>query len=876
VKRRISLRRLAGADNERRFGGKAAGLARLARAGAPTPAGMVIDTAAFDAHVLRCGARDQALKLSMELPSLAYDELRSASGVVREAILRVPLEPHLAARVREFAASTTPLAVRSSAIGEDARQASFAGLFDTFLWVRTPEDACMAVRRVWASAYSERALRYSQRLGLRGASMGVILQQQVDAIASGVLFTRDMSGRDDDCMLMEFCDGLGDRLVAGELTPGRGRIRRTGLRVEIEQRTEASAHFDPLRHPAVRDLARHALSLERRFGEPQDIEWCIDCHGRVLLLQCRPITGIAEESATEIWSNANIAENFTGPVCPFLRSFVTRGYTAYFRGLGHALGIAADRMDAMADAFERLVGVHAGRLYYNLSNIHSVIHLAPGGAWLGRYFDQFTGANSAPRPRPIQRGPVARIVEGAVVALSAAWQCALLEKRLQRFERRVDALAARTAPHILGEESLADLGDHLDAFLDIRLRRWTDAALADAAAMVSFGILSTLLRRWLAAADIEHTQTALLQGLPGLASAVPVERLWALAERARDDRTVREALGREPAERALDAVHATACKSFREALDAYLREWGFRYSGELMLTQPTPAETPAPVIQLLQAYLREGGPGPAAISAKRAREREAETSRVAVLLTPSPWLRRLPLPTRAACLRTVLWATQGAIRLRERARMKQALLYTRLRHIALAIGDRLTAHGVLAERDDVFCLEIGEAIALARGSALPTPTLRATIAARRGELASAESCSPPDTFSVARGATWEPPEGSPTYIDSAHDGVLKGVGASAGVVAGRAAIVFDVASAGSLGSGAVLVTPQTDPGWAAVFFLACGLVVERGGMLSHGAIIAREYGIPAVIGIRDATRLIRDGEMLRVDGSTGVVERQHA
>jgi len=129
---------------------------------------------------------------------------------------------------------------------------------------------------------------------------------------------------------------------------------------------------------------------------------------------------------------------------------------------------------------------------------------------------------------------------------------------------------------------------------------------------------------------------------------------------------------------------------------------------------------------------------------------------------------------------------------------------------------------------------------------------------------------------LTKGATWGPSVVSEVRADEARDGMLKGVGASAGVVTGRAAVVLDAASAGSLGSGAVLVTRQTDPGWAAVFFLACGLVVERGGMLSHGAIIAREYGIPAVIGIRDATRLIRDGEMLRVDGSTGVVERQHA
>ena len=875
MKRGIVLRPLTDADDERRFGGKAAGVARLARAGAPTPPGVVIGTAAFDAHVARCGAANAARRLIADLPILAGDELSARSRIVRESILRTPLSSAVAAQIRKFAASGSPLAVRSSAIGEDTRQASFAGLFDTVLGVRSPEDACMAVVRVWASTYNERALRYSQRLSLRIASMAVILQEQVDALVSGVLFTRDTAGRD-DCMLMEFCDGLGDRLVGGEITPDRVRIQRSGLRVDIEQHAEASACFDPLRHPGVRDLARQALSLERRFGGPQDIEWSIDHGGRVLLLQCRPITATAGTIATEIWSNANIAENFPGPVSPFLGSFVPRGYTAYFRGLGSAFGVAADRMDAMSDAFDHLVGVHAGRLYYNLGNIHSVLHLAPGGPWLARYFNQFTGANCTPLPRKsVQRAP-ARVAEGIVVGFKVVWQCIRLQARVRRFERTVDAFASRTNPAVLAQVSLAGLGEHLCAFLEIRLRQWTGAALADAAAMVTFGLLKTLLRRWLAIRDDEHVESALLQGLPGLASAVPVDRLWALAECARDDPAVLEVLRTETPERVPEALRAIGCSRFRGELDEYLQRWGFRYSGELMLTRPTPAELPGPVIGVLQTYLREGGAGPRVVSARRAREREKATSRVAALLTPSSLVRCLPLPTRAACFRAVLAATQGAIRLRERARMKQALLYTRLRHVALAVGDQLVARGMLVDRSDVFCLSIDEAIAFATDNVTTAPSLPPMIEARRAELARCEALTPPDTLALASGATWFPPVDQAPTVEERGNDVLRGVGACAGVVAGRAAVVLDATAAGSLGAGTVLVTRQTDPGWAAVFFMVSGLVVERGGMLSHGAIIAREYGIPAVVGIRDATRLIRNDEYLRVDGNAGVVERQRA
>ncbi len=208
--------------------------------------------------------------------------------------------------------------------------------------------------------------------------------------------------------------------------------------------------------------------------------------------------------------------------------------------------------------------------------------------------------------------------------------------------------------------------------------------------------------------------------------------------------------------------------------------------------------------------------------------------------------------------------------------MKQALLYTRLRHVALAVGDQLVARGMLVDRSDVFCLSIDEAIAFATDNVTTAPSLPPMIEARRAELARCEALTPPDTLALASGATWFPPVDQAPTVEERGNDVLRGVGACAGVVAGRAAVVLDATAAGSLGAGTVLVTRQTDPGWAAVFFMVSGLVVERGGMLSHGAIIAREYGIPAVVGIRDATRLIRNDEYLRVDGNAGVVERQRA
>jgi pyruvate,water dikinase len=831
------LRPLAAAHDERMCGGKAAGLARLIGAGARTSPGVVIEARAFDAHVARCGP-------------------------AREAVLDAPLDAALAAALRghfERLAPGVRLAVRSSALGEDSRSASFAGQFDTVLGVDSPAALEQAVRRVWASAYGERALSYAQHRGVKPAAMAVIVQAQVDAVFSGVLFTRDPSRPGGDDLVIEYCAGLGDRLVSGAVTPGRARIRRADLRVEVEQADEDAPVFDPRAHPAIAALARHALALERALGAPQDIEWSIDRDGRIVLLQCRPLTAIAQPR--QLWSNANIAENFPDPVAPFLRSFVARGYAGYFRGLGRAFGISRGRMDAMSAALDGLVGVHAGRLYYNLSNIHAVLHLAPGGAWLARFFNQFTGAEGAPAAPRVRGTLPGRIAEALRIAGKVPWQYARVGRRLARFERTVDAFAARAHPRALPRAPAAVLGTHLRDFLDIRLHRWTDAALADTAAMVSYGVLKLLLERWLPERDQAQFQNDLLQGLPGLASAVPVERLWTLAQRAKADPGALAALRIQPAERALEALRAPACADFRAAMDDYLDRWGFRYSGELMLTRPTPAEDPVPVIRLLQTYLAEDRPGPAQLSAERARAREAATGRVASRLGA----------TRAACFRRVLAATQGAIRLRERARMKQALLYTRLRHVALALGERLVDARSLERRDDVFYLTIDEAIALAEGR---STDLAATIVARRAELAACAALQPPDVLALAPGEAWAP--GAAPLPPGERGAALTGSGACGGSAVGRAAVVLDATEAGTLPAGTILVTRQTDPGWAAVFFLVRGLVVERGGMLSHGAIIAREYGVPAVVGVRDATRLIRDGDEVRVDGDAGRVEWRRA
>jgi pyruvate,water dikinase len=284
-----------------------------------------------------------------------------------------------------------------------------------------------------------------------------------------------------------------------------------------------------------------------------------------------------------------------------------------------------------------------------------------------------------------------------------------------------------------------------------------------------------------------------------------------------------------------------------------------------MLTTPSFQEAPAPLVDVLRAYARSEGESPRDALRAQTVARERETRAVAAQLGA----------VRGAVLSALLPRVHAAIRYRERARLKQALLYSRCRRIALAMGAELVRRGTIAERDDVFFLAWQELIELTGGAAMFPGSVRQTIATRRVEHARLSATTPPDSFTLAEGEylddeTCDPLDASDA-VPSRPGDVLSGTSACGGRVTGRATVLESVTQASLLARGDVLITKQTDPGWGPVFPLIAGLVIERGGMLSHGAIIAREFGIPCVVGVKDAMRRIPSGATVTVDADRGEV-----
>lgn len=888
---------LAKAAEESLCGGKAAGLARAMELGIAVPDGFVITTRAFEAFLDQenLGVRINALVSSLAGEDIS--QLRTVSTSISEWILATPLPTDILGALLDWwerHLSSCPLIVRSSAVGEDSAQASFAGQLDSFLDIDTTEGLELALKQCWASYWSERALAYQVSSGKLLQGMGVLIQRQIDSKLAGVLFTQPPIKHEDiknKYMLGEFCFGQGIALVSGQINPGRFRIFKHDLSWEkLTDPEQTDLHDSPVQLSSdwIESLAEAALKLEELHGQPQDIEWALDGSGKLFIVQSRPIvlhTDAADDRPMITWSNANVRENFPDPITPLLYSVAAAGYSNYFRNLGLAFGISRQRIAAMEGPLKNIIGVHGARIYYNLSSIHSVIRMAPFGDWLVRYFNSFVGETETAPPsrgdrqfQDLDRHRGMQSLETVRIAVKTAWQFLFIGRRVARFEARVDQFAANTVPSALTSLSVIELRDLIRAFMDIRLNKWTDAGLADAASMISYGILNSLLRSTLPEESHTATPNSLLKGVTGLVSSEPVFELWKLSRMILQDSDLKQLFTGQPGDTILKAIRrpnaGTNLAAFSNAFDAYLEKWGFRCSGELMLTVPSFQENPSGLVEILKTYLDVTGESPAEVLQRQKAAREEHTREVLALIANNRGYGMLQRHGRIFLVKRFLAWTQKAIGMRERARLKQALLYSRLRRLALCIGERFAGNQLLDHADDIFFLTYREIDHLASSRAMFPRSTPELISLRRREHERLGAMEPPDNFLMEEG----------TYLDEAiyaknagatsettDSSLLEGTTACGGKIQGRATVLHDVSESGQLNAGDILVTTQTDPGWAHVFFLIKGLIIERGGMLSHGAILAREFGIPAVVGVRKATERIPQHATVILDGDRGRV-----
>ncbi len=838
------------APDRARFGGKAAALARLHGTEARIPEWFVLSPRAYHE--------------SQTSPGPSRSDVYPSPSVVAEA----------AAALERLGLDKARLAVRSSALDEDGDRRAYAGIYETRLNV-APERLPEAIAAVWRSGLAARLAAYrGERAGAASAPLAVIVQRQIDAEVSGVAFSADpLEARGDRCgdrCVVAATAGLGDRLVAGEIDGDTFRVDEAGRIVERAHGPDPVAISDA----DIARIARLARFAARRFGAPQDIEWAIS-DGELFLLQSRPITTVPapndeREAQVALWDNSNIIESYGGVTTPLTFSFARVAYENVYRRFSRLMGVRPRRIADEDQLFRNMLGLIRGRVYYNLLNWYRLIALFPGFSLNRRYMERMMGVSDAlseafgARLAPARsRRARARALDlfwlSATLA-SMAWNRVRLRASIARFQRRLDAALAEDGPPLsrLCYAALVQRYRELERRL---LGGWDAPLVNDFYCMMAVGALSGFLKRRLGE-DGARLAVDLVKCDQAVISVEPIARIRAMARRAAATPSIQAALltGSPGEARAALASDPALERDF----EAYLERFADRCFAELKLESPSLRDDPLPLLRSIgqAAAMPAGAPRPARDPAQ-----EAAEGVLAAHFRTRPALR--------AVLALLVAEARARTRDRENLRLERTRVFGAARRLFQEMGERLHRRGVLCDPRDVFYLELGELLGFAEGTA-SSAELGPIARARKAEFeAYAKAPDPPPRF-VTTGAVQfgdiraevqdrddEPPDGSDRR---------RGMGASPGTVRGRVRVVRDPRDA-EFPAGAILVADHTDPGWVTLFVHAAGVVVERGSLLSHSAIVAREMGVPAVVALRGATRWLSDDDVVEIDGRTGEVTR---
>lgn len=875
-----NLAQRRGGDDARVFGGKAARLAWLVRNRFDVPSAVVLPAQAF-ALALR------ELQPACDPRSL----LRAATGrdghvraaEARQQILLAPLpdglEAELAAVWDELGdCSPWGLAVRSSATCEDGAMVSMAGLAESVLGAHGPQALGAAVRQVWASLASGRALAYLAAHGVRDVGMGLVIQRMVEARAGGVMFTRAPDARARGAAageerIINVGLGLGAPVVNGIATPdmlridGRGRlveaaiahkpratVVRDGRIAEVDVETPDAPALD---RSQLDELAAIAMRLENLEQGPWDVEFACDTE-RTWIVQARPATGQGFPDGGDdetVWSNVNVGEALPGVATPFTWSVAGAFSETGFRRAFAALGCRVPK-------HARLVGNVHGRVYLNLTQFMRIAAQVPlldprtlvelGGGWGGEELaSQVQGVSrrgfyfrlplTASRllKEQLRLDDDVKSFEGAAEkqwrAQSALDLAILTDDGVARRVRDIQAMLERTGTLMLTCAS-STLGSHLG--------------------------LKMMLER-VAAADAESLAQSLTRGIRDVESARPGIAIMHVASLARREPEARAAIEREQTT-GLDAIPEGAT---RRALQSFIELYGDRAVREAELSTPRWKEDARPVLRMLRAALRTDADR---VDGNIARSKVEATAEMEKLVASLNIIDQ-------TIVRHLVVRAQRSARLRERMRTWVTRVLGMLREAALDADRRLLRRDADLDRDwkalvrsgsplaavpSAFCLTIDELVTSLRS---PRAELAALVRSRRAELARDQARpDPPATF------VGIPP---PVVLPPAGGAILRGLPASPGVVEGRARVLLLESQMDELQPGEILVVHTTDVGWTPLFLVAAGVVTELGGPLSHAAVVAREFGVPSVVNVAGATRTIRVGDVLRVDGDRGIVER---
>jgi pyruvate,water dikinase len=842
-------------------GGKGAQLGELSRIdGIRVPGGFCVTTDAFRRIMSTAPWIDAQLDRLSRLDPDDRQAIRMLSAEIRRAVDGIAIPDDLATAITR---SVTRLggqaayAIRSSATAEDLPTASFAGQQDTYLNVIGTAAMLQHVSRCWASLFTERAVTYRLRNGFdhRKVHMAVVVQQMLFPQAAGVLFTADPVTSNRKAVSIEASFGLGEALVAGLVNADVYKVRDGEVVAKAVATKQLAIYASPAggtqevaiepegqEQPALTDeqivlLAQLGRRIEAHFGHPQDIEWCLVDSG-FQIVQSRPITSLFPIPATSdhgnhVYVSVGHQQMMTDPMKPLGLSLwqlttprpMSEAGGRLFVDVTQALGSPTSRA-GLLDA----LGRHDPLMGDALQTI-----LERGGFIPPLPDEGLAGTPAASAPAPIETDPaiVAELVERSQASIAT----------LKRDIRTKSGSA-------LLDFILADIQELRRILFDPQSHQ------VFMSAMQAAWSLNEQLQAWLGE---KNAVDALTQSVPHDVTAEMGLALLDVADVIRPHPDVVAFLQHVQGENFLDELPMLAGgREARDAIQAYLDKYGMRCVGEIDITKPRWSERPTTLVPMILGNIKNFEPG--------AGERRFEEGRQNAWKKEQELLTRLrALPDgerKAEEVRRMVDRIRTFIGYREYPKYHMISRYFVYKQAMLNDAERLVQARVLRDREDIFYLRFGELHDVVRTNQVDDQLVRQ----RKDAFRSYQALTPPRVLT----SDGEAVAGTYRRAD-VPAGALTGLPVSAGTVDGRARVILDMAEA-DLDAGDILVTAYTDPSWTPAFVAIKGLVTEVGGLMTHGAVIAREYGLPAVVGVEHATRLIRDGQRIRVHGTDGYIE----
>ena len=878
---------------EEKIGKKAQNLFELAIHGFNVPDFSVITNRYFK-EVILDEIREYCKSEITDWNSVFEGDSEKKIGNIVEVIKNHKIREEFKREIEKIVKDGSYYAVRSSSIEEDSSNFSFAGQFETYLYVRK-ENMIEKIKEVWISSFSSHVMRYRKegKINNEVNVPAVIIQEMINSEKAGVGFSVNPVNGDHDEIVISGTFGLGTSIVDGDENGdlfiynketkeikkeiGIKKVKQSldfenhGIKVE-----EINVGDEVLNDAEITELGKNIINIEKYYRKPQDMEWAFE-KGKLYILQSRPITTLKKTSKktynTIIWDNSNIVESYPEITLPLTFSFIRKAYSDVYKRFSEITGVPAKVVESYQDIYDNMLGLLKGRVYYNLINWYKLLMLFPNSKGNSKFMEQMMGVKKELSEENLNENLLEaegkmtgfekfrNKLEKYKAGFTLFMNMFLIEKKAEKFYKIIDEnLNGKNSD--LSNKNIKELKKYYKFLENKFLKNWEIPIINDFLVMVWFGLSKKMAEKYIKD-DFEKTHNTLIaQEGNSMISVEPSKYIKKMSLMIKNDKSLKDEIGNiinKNEKSLIEIFKLTQNAEFNSTLNEYMEKFGDRTVHELKLEAPTLREEPLFLIKMIYSL--------------SITENVQEHAKRNILEEQKKIYDSLKInPIKKYLLKKTLFYAKKFIRLRENLRYERTKVFGTVRKIMKKMGVHLKNNNLINNEKDVFYLTVDEIFGFVDGSIIDVD-LKKIIELRKEEYRKYEtSAILPDRF-LTRGFLGE----NFYYEDltgnsQLDENTLQGTGCSKGIVKGKVKIVLNPMDT-QVEDGDIIITKSTDPSWVMVFPLLKGLIVEKGSLLSHSAIISREMNIPAIVGVQGATSILKTGDMVQFDGSTGIIKK---